>query len=78
MLSGRECKAARAGLDWSRDRLAEASGVGKRTIIDFESEAREPIRATKFALKSALEKVGATFVNGMVCVPVSSTKDSDS
>lgn len=73
MLSGRECKAARAGLDWSRDQLADVSGVGKRTIVDFESEAREPINATKFALKSALEAAGATFSNGMVCVPVTSS-----
>ncbi|AQQ02401.1 hypothetical protein B0E33_01350 [Roseibium algicola] len=70
MLSPRECKAARAGLDWSRDELAEKSGVGKRTIVDFENGAREPINATKLALKSALEAGGAKFETGMVCVPI--------
>lgn len=70
MLSSKECKAARAGLDWTRDKLAQKSGVGKRTIIDFENAAREPISATKLALKIALEAAGATFENGRVCVPV--------
>ena len=70
MISGRECKAARAGLDWSRDELAERSGVGKRTIVDFENQAREPIHATKQALKLALENAGAEFRDGKVCVPV--------
>ncbi|WP_031268073.1 helix-turn-helix transcriptional regulator [Labrenzia sp. C1B10] len=71
MLSGKECKAARAGLDWSRDQLAERSGVGKRTIIDFENEVREPISATRQAIKLALESAGAEFKDGKVCVPVS-------
>ena len=69
MLSSKECKAARAGLDWTRDELASKSGVGKRTIIDFENGAREPINATKIALKIALEAGGAKFGEGMVCVP---------
>ncbi len=70
MLSGKECKSARAALDWSRDTLAEKSGVGKRTIIDFENGAREPINATRQALLLVLEGAGATFEGGMVCVPV--------
>ncbi len=70
MLSSKECKAARTGLDWSRDELAKKSGVGKRTIVDFENGAREPINATKLALKTALETGGAKFNDGMVCIPV--------
>lgn len=70
MLSGKECKAARAGLDWSRDELAERAGVGKRTIIDFENGVRDPINATKRALKGALEEAGVEFRGDRICLPV--------
>jgi len=77
-LTARECKQARQGLDWSRDRLAEAAQVGKRTIIDFENEVRQPIEATKIALKNALENAGVVFRGDRITIPVKhSTKGAE-
>ena len=46
----------------SRDDLARASGVAERTISDFESGRRQPIRATVAALQLALEAAGIEFI----------------
>ena len=70
MLSGRQCKAARSALDWTRAELAERSGVHERTLIDFERGARQPINATQSALKRALEDVGVIFEEERIIVPV--------
>jgi Helix-turn-helix len=39
------CRMTRSPLYWSQDDLAERSGVTKRTIADFEREARVPFPA---------------------------------
>jgi transcriptional regulator with XRE-family HTH domain len=44
--------------------LAEAAGVDENTIATFESETREPRRATVLALRQALEDRGIEFSNG--------------
>ena len=63
MLTSAQCRAARALLDWSRERLAETSKVGLRTVVDFERSAREPREVTKEALVRALENAGVIFVS---------------
>ena len=35
-----QCRAARALLDWTQPRLAEAAGLGLSTVVDFEKERR--------------------------------------
>lgn len=60
-ISPRECRAARAGLRLSQKDIAEAAGLSERTVIDFEREAREPIGATRAAIRSAFERAGVTF-----------------
>jgi transcriptional regulator with XRE-family HTH domain len=62
MLIAAQCRAARALLDISRDALAERAGVASRTIADFESGKREPINATKAAIRAALETDGVEFI----------------
>jgi len=57
-----QCRAARAFLDISRSELARAASVGERTIADFESGARAPIRATLSAIQRALEAAGVEFM----------------
>lgn len=54
-MTPRQCKAARALLDWNQADLATASGVSLRTVAAFESgvEQREPIPTTLDALKRA-------------------------
>jgi transcriptional regulator with XRE-family HTH domain len=58
MLSAAQCRAGRALLEWSRDRLAEEAGVGLRTIVNFESGARAPRQPTLEALLRALTSAG--------------------
>ena len=56
-----ECRAGRVGVRVSQDDLAKAANVGKRTLMDFEGERREPIPATREAIKRALESYGVAF-----------------
>jgi transcriptional regulator with XRE-family HTH domain len=62
MITAEQGRAARALLDWSRERLAEASRVSLRTIIDFERRARVPRFLTLDALRRALEAGGVEFI----------------
>ena len=58
-----QCKAARAMLGWSRQRLAEAAEVGERTLIDFERGARRPYERTLADIRRALEEAGIIFID---------------
>jgi transcriptional regulator with XRE-family HTH domain len=49
-------------LAWSRDVLTERSRVSKRTIVDFERGARSPHASTLFAIQTAFESAGITFI----------------
>jgi hypothetical protein len=62
-ITSAQCRAGRALLKWSRDELAEASGVALRTIIDFERDARAPRGATLHSPAGALEAAGVVFVD---------------
>lgn len=57
-----QCRAGRALVDWSRERLADASKVSHRTIVDFERGARAPRAGTLEALQHALEDLGVVFL----------------
>jgi transcriptional regulator with XRE-family HTH domain len=57
-----QCRAARALLGWSRERLAEAADVALRTVVDFEREARRPHEQTLSRLRGALETGGVVFI----------------
>ena len=59
-----QCRAARALLDWSQERLSEESGVGAKTIVDFEQGKRSPFARTVSDLREALEAGGVEFTNG--------------
>lgn len=75
-LSANECKQARQGLNWTRDKLSEASKVAKRTIIDFENGTRQPVSATKAALKSVFVQANVEFRGDDIVIPViTSNKD---
>lgn len=58
-----QCKAARAIIGMSRERLAEVAKVSFRTITDFEGGKRTPLRATVIALRKALEDHGIVFID---------------
>ena len=61
-ITARQAAAARSALGLTREELAPVAGVSARTIMDFERGTREPINATKAALRTALEARGAEFL----------------
>ncbi len=48
---------------WSRQRLAHASHVTERTLIDFERVARNPYDRTLVDIRRALEEAGIIFID---------------
>ena len=50
-------------IDMSRDKLAKAAGVAPRTLADFETGARTPLRNNLLAIQAALEAAGVEFIN---------------
>ena len=61
-LTPAQCRAARALLNWSQDQLEGAAKVARKTITDFEREARTPYARTLAAIRSALEGAGVEFI----------------
>jgi len=57
-----QVRAARALLDWSRDRLELASGVPKRTLARFEGGEAVPRQSTVVKICLALEEAGIEFI----------------
>ncbi|MFT3731118.1 MAG: helix-turn-helix transcriptional regulator [Hyphomicrobium sp.] len=62
MFTGEQLRAARALLKWSRDQLADASGISAIAIKEFEGGASDPKRSTLIALRGALAKAGVVFL----------------
>lgn len=69
MITSGQCRAARAFLNLSREGLAEMASVAARTISDFESDRREPIRSTAQAIVRAFEAAGIRFTEHGVEYP---------
>lgn len=57
-----QCRAARALLGWSRERLSEASGVSMRALSDFELMTTTPRVETIEKLYTALSNAGIAFI----------------
>lgn len=62
--SAEQCRAARALLNWSQRRLADAGKAATKTIADFERRARLPYERTLADMQRALEAAGIEFING--------------
>ena len=60
--TARQCRAARALLDVSRDWLAKRSGVSKRAVANFEAGKTIPIPNNLAAIRQALEEAGVEFL----------------
>ncbi|MBP2310742.1 helix-turn-helix domain-containing protein [Azospirillum soli] len=58
-----QLRAARALLDWSRPKLAAASGATVRTIARYEAAEGEPRDSTTDAIRKALEDAGVFFID---------------
>jgi predicted transcriptional regulator len=61
MLEPRQLRAARALVGWSRQTLADKSGVPRATIEQFEAGKTDPKQTTVHKLRRALERVGVVF-----------------
>ena len=62
-MTGDQCKAARALLRWSQERLAEKASLKRSVIADYES-GRVVAAPTVAAIRVALEAGGIQFTNG--------------
>jgi DNA-binding transcriptional regulator YiaG len=71
-----QCRAARAWLQLSQDDLAIAAAVSNSTIRDFEAGRREPIQATKAAMRAELERRGIAFGENAISYSNASQKTS--
>jgi len=63
MITGSQCRAARALVDVTREKLSIRSGIDEAVIRDFERKLREADEATIAALRAALESLGAVFID---------------
>ncbi len=78
MITRAQCRAARAGLEWRREDLAELAGLAVRTITDFERGAREPHDNNKRAIQAAFEAAGVRFTeDGCICLPEDEAAEGD-
>lgn len=62
MITGAQCRAARALVEWSRDNLASSSNVDALVIEEFEHKINTPDDEVCNALQIALENAGAVFI----------------
>lgn len=65
VISAAQCRAARAILGWKLDKLAEESGVSKKTINQFENGEVSPFDRTINDIANALENGGAVFIEAV-------------
>jgi ribosome-binding protein aMBF1 (putative translation factor) len=78
MITRAQCRAARAGIEWSREDLAAKAGISDRTITDFERGARDPHDNNKRAIQRAFEVAGIVFRDdGCVCLPDEPTTEGE-
>jgi transcriptional regulator with XRE-family HTH domain len=61
-ITATQVRAARALLDWSQERLAEAAGIGLSTVRDFEKERRGAGTSAVQALRRCLEGAQVVFL----------------
>ncbi|CAN7574471.1 XRE family transcriptional regulator [Rhizobium sp. LjRoot98] len=62
MITGSQCRAARALVEISRQLLATLSGIDEDTIARFERKLETPAVETIATLQTTLEKAGAIFI----------------
>ncbi len=62
VLTEAQCRAARGLLDWTQDTLADAAGVSRSTIRDFEAGRHRLHRTSRSQIVMALEAAGVLFI----------------
>jgi DNA-binding XRE family transcriptional regulator len=61
-LTPAQSRAARALLKINQMTLAKSAGLGLSTVVDFEKERRQVSEEAVVAIKDALERAGAMFI----------------
>lgn len=62
-ITSKQCAAARALVEWSQDKLAEAAQVTRATIAGFENHTRiEPSQRNLNSIIASLEQAGVHFI----------------
>lgn len=64
LITPAQIRAARALLDWSQERLAQAAGVAISSVRDVESSKRDPEAQTISSMRRALNNEGIVFLSG--------------
>ena len=62
MITGAQCRAARALVEWTRDKLASNAGVDALVIEEFERKIDIPGDEVRAKLQVTLEDAGAAFI----------------
>jgi hypothetical protein len=62
MITGSQCRAARALVEITRGKLGSRSGVDEAIIESFERRLEKPDPEITTALQAALEDLGAVFI----------------
>ena len=57
-----QCRAARALINWTQPKLAEAAELGLSTVVDYERERRTVSQDAESAIQSALMGAGVIFL----------------
>lgn len=57
-----QCRAARAMINITQPKLAELSGLGLSTVVDFEKERRQVSQSGVDSIRLALEGAGVAFI----------------
>ncbi|MGO4740297.1 XRE family transcriptional regulator [Bosea sp. 2KB_26] len=63
MITGGQCRAARALIEWTREKLATNSNVDSVVIEEFERRISVPDEDVCRTLQTALENAGAAFID---------------
>ncbi len=61
-LTPAQCRAARGLIDWTQEELAEAAGVSRSTLRDFEKGRHDLNRVSAAQIKAALEAAGVILI----------------
>jgi len=62
ILTGPQCRAARALIEWSVDQVSRRSGVDAASIEEFEAKLADPGEEAQRRLCRALEEGGAVLI----------------
>jgi hypothetical protein len=62
ILTAAQCRAARAMVEWSAERLSQVSAIDLHTIRNFEARFTRPSETTLRCIRITLEQAGVMFV----------------